>query len=292
MGETIQDTVHVIGTGAYEYVDCERFRVDGTATVDGDAFAAVASVNGTATVGGRLDAGEVDADGSVTVAGDVRAETVTVDGAGEFRGDVGADRLAADGTARIGGDASVDHIDADGSTAVGGNLDGHEVQSDGSLTVDGNVVAARAAFDGSVAVEGLTDVTELAVDGSGTFGDVNADAVTVEGRLRAGEVAARTFEFTVQGDSEADAVEGTEITVRRGEEGSSLLEGILDPGDPAFEVDTVSGEVVDLDAVRADVVAGERVVLGPDAEVGVVYADDLDADDGASVGDVRAYEDY
>lgn len=291
MSETSQhDTVRVIGTGSYDQVDCGAFRVAGTATVTGDLFAETASVDGAATVGGRVHAGDVDADGTFDVDGDVRAESVAVDGSASVGGDLDAERLDADGTTKVGGDASVDDFAADGSTTVGGNLDGQEIDGDGSTTVEGSVVAATATFDGSVTVEGTTDVTDLAVDGVGRFGDVNADAFTAEGSLHARDVSAGTFELALQGDSEAASVAGTDVTVRRAEGSSSLLGKFLNRGDPVFEVDAVRGETVDLDATCAETVVGEAVRLGPDADVGVVYADDLDAHGDARVGDVRDYE--
>jgi len=48
---------------------------------------------------------------------------------------------------------------------------------------------------------------------------------------------------------------------------------------------------VELDATHAGTVVGDSVTLGPDAEVDVVYTDDLDGAD-ATVGDVRPREEY
>ena len=289
MSETApEDTVRVVGTETFDQIDCERFRVDGTATVHGVLRTDDATINGNASVGGSLDAGEVTADGSLTVDGDGHARAATIDGAGTFGGRLAVDLLRVDGSVTVEADASADHVAVDGSATVGGNLDGHEVECDGTLSVEGTVVAAELAVDGRVAVDELTDVADLSVDGTATYGDVNAERVTTDGRLDAGEVSAQQFELTLHADSAAEAVDATEVAVRRGESGDGLLGG----GGGTLEVGVVTGETIELDATRAETVAGERVTLGPDVEVAVVYADDLSADDAATVGEVRASDEY
>jgi cytoskeletal protein CcmA (bactofilin family) len=253
-----EETVRANGSGTYDHVDTERFEVNGTASVREDVVAREVSVNGSLDVGGTLESEEVDLDGS----------------------------------ASFDGDCSVDHLDADGSTVVEGNLDGHDIESDGATTVEGNLVANEAAFDGSTMVEGLADVTELSVDGTGTFGDIIAETLGVEGALDADDVRAERFELGLGGDSAVDAIRAGGVEVSRREGGGSLLARLLDRGDPTLAVDLVEGDHVELDATAAETVAAETVVLGADAEVGVVYADDLDAAAGATVGEVREYAAY
>jgi cytoskeletal protein CcmA (bactofilin family) len=293
MGDTIRgDRITIDGAGKYDDVDCETFVVNGTGKVSGDLFAATATINGTAKIEGRVDATTFDVDGTAKVGGGVRGDVVTVDGTAKFRSDVTADRVEVDGTAKIVGDASGSEFVADGTLKVDGNLDGHDVECDGTAKVSGSVVAADARFDGSAKVGGLTDVTDLVVDGSGKFGDVNADALTASGSLRAGDVAARRFELTLEDESRADSVRATEVVVRAGESGPSLGKKLLGRGDAVFAVDTVEGETVNLDATDAETVVGDRVTLGPDASVDVVYSDDLDAAPDADVGDVRPRDAY
>ncbi|WP_336036474.1 hypothetical protein [Halobacterium yunchengense] len=293
MGDTTSgDAVTVNGAGTYDSVDCETFEVNGTGKVSGDVLATTATVNGTAKVGGRVDVGTLDVDGTAKVEGGVRGEAVGVDGTAKFRSDVTADRVEIDGTTKVGGDASGSEFTADGTLKVGGNLDGHDVEVDGTAKVSGSVVAADAFFDGTVKVGGLTDVTDLGVDGTGKFGDVNADVFAASGTLRAGEVRARSFEFAVGDRSEADSVRATDASVHRGSGGSSLGRKLLGRDDPVFEVGTVEAETAALDAVDAETVVADSVTLGPDADVGVVYTDDLEDDPEATVGSVRPREDY
>ncbi|MFC5972182.1 hypothetical protein ACFPYI_12650 [Halomarina salina] len=252
------ERVSVDGIGSFDDVDCETFDVDGTCSVAGDVLADRVLVDGATDVGGRVDARELDADGSLTVAGVVHVDVVHLDGA----------------------------------TEVGGNLDVHEVDGDGATEIAGSLVASGARFDGTVAVGGLTDVTTLTVDGVGRFDDVNADAFTVDGALHAGDVAADSFEFDVHDDSTAETVSGAEIRVRRGDHDPSLLARFVGSDDGTFTVGTVEGGTVALDATDAETVVGEHVTLGPDADVAVVYTDDLDADPAASVGEVRSFDAY
>ena len=278
MGDTIRgERISINGAETYDEVDCEEFHVNGTGTVSGDLYATTVDVDGTANVGGRVDAVDVDIDGTTKADSDVRGETVTVDGTAKFASNLSADHLAIDGTAK-----------------VGGNLDGHGVEADGTLKVSGNLVAADARFDGTVKVGGVTDATTLTVDGAGEFGDANADEFAASGSVYADSVSARTVDVTVEGRSEVGAVHGTDVAVRAGDRSRSLASKLLNAGqkdEQVFAVDTVEGETVELDATRAGTVVGDSVTLGPDAEVDVVYTDDLDAAD-ATVGDVRPREEY
>lgn len=292
MGDTIRgDDVAITGTGTYDDVDCDRFRVNGTGKVSGDLLAETATVNGTASVGGDAEVTTLDSDGTLTVSGAVRAETVELGGTAKVSGDLHADEATVDGTGKVGGDASVDHVVADGTLNVSGNLDGHDVAGDGTVKIGGSVVAADARFDGTVKIGGLTDATELSVDGTGKFGDVNAETCGVTGRIVANAVSARTFDLELQGASEISTLDADEVRVAESDASRSLGARLLGREDRVLEVDTVVGETVDLDATTADTVVGERVTLGPDADVGTVYADELDADD-ATVAEVRAFEEY
>jgi cytoskeletal protein CcmA (bactofilin family) len=286
------DRITINGAGTYDTVDCERFEVNGTGKVSGDVYATAATINGTAKVGGRVDATTLDVDGTAKVGDAVHAERVAVDGTAKFRQDVTADEVAVDGTTKVTGDASGSEFGVDGTLKVGGNLDGHDVEIDGTAKVSGSLVAADATVDGTVKVGGLTDVTDLEVDGSGKFGDVNADVVAATGALRAGDVAARTFDLALKSESQARTVRASEVDVRRREGAASIGKKLLGRGDPVFDVETVEGERVALDATNAETVVADRVTLGPDATVDVVYSDDVDADPGADVGDVRPREAY
>ena len=295
---TDRDQVRVLAIGRYDRIDCETFEVYGTAKVVEDVFADRASIYGIAGVGG----------------------------------DLGVDRLFVGGSVKIDGDASVTETTLDGATSVGGALDGHEIGGSGATRIGGSLVASRATFKGAVKVGRLVEVTELGVRGAGSFGDVNADVFAVEGGFEAESVAADEFELALVGDSAADRLDGGDVTVTRGssdvsfgggsldeeldelfEDGSGeFLDGGLkrllgggfsqlfdeeldecfDKQEPVFEVGTVTGESVELDCTRAETVVAGRVELGADAVVEVVYTDDLDAHEGAHVGEVRAYDEH
>ena len=252
------ERVTVNGVGSFGDVDCETFSVDGTCSVAGDVLADRVVVNGAAQVGGRVDAHDLDSDGSLTV------------------GDV----------------FHVDVVHLEGATEVGGNLDAHEVAADGATEVLGSLVAAEARFDGTVSVGGPTDVTTLSVDGVGRFDDVNAGAFAVDGALEASDVAADSFSLDVHDDSAVDAVTATEVRVTRGDDDPSVPERFVGSAAGTFTVDTVEGGTVELDATDAETVVGERVTLGPDADVAVVYTDDLDAHPSAAVGEARKFDAY
>ncbi|MXR21981.1 hypothetical protein [Halobacterium bonnevillei] len=319
------DHVSVSGSASYDRVDCATFENSGKATVTGLLRADRVDSSGKLRAG-SLDAGSVDvrkklvvegdatvedldSSGKTVVRGDARADELDGSGKTVVRGDASIDRLDGSGktsvdgnfdgqevdtsgTLDVDGNASVDRLDGSGKTSVDGNFDGHEIETSGKLAVGGSLVAANVDVSGNLRVDGLTDVTDLVVDGAGTFEDVNADALTATGSLRAGDVAARRFELTLGDESRVDSVRATEVVVRAGERGRSLVTKLLGRDDAVLAVDTVEGETVDLDVTDAETVVGDRVTLGPDASVGVVYSDDVDAAPDADVGDVKSRDAY
>jgi len=115
---------------------------------------------------------------------------------------------------------------------------------------------------------------------------VNAGSFVGAGTVTADEFAAERFELTVDGRSRVETLEATEVVVRDTDDSGSFLRRLLG-SDGVLDVGTVEGETVELDATRADTVVAGTVVLGPDAEVGTVYADDVDAHGDATVRETR-----
>jgi len=258
MSDTARDDrISVSGSSSYDSVDCEAFEAIEKVTVTRDLRANDVDISGTATVGGDLEGQDVAISGKLAVDGSVAADQLTVSG----------------------------------KTTVGGNLDGHIVDASGKLSVDGSLVAAEASVSGKVEVDGLTDVTDLTVSGTAVFDDVNAETFTGAGKVDTTECHAESFDLTVDGRSEVDALTATDVVVRDSAQSGSFLRRLL-RGDGVLDVGTVEAETVDLDATRADTVVAERVTLGPDAEVGAVYADDLDAHADATVDQTYDYAAY
>jgi cytoskeletal protein CcmA (bactofilin family) len=275
MSRTDREEVRITGQESHDSVDAWRFSVNGTGSVGENLVAEEVTVNGTLSVGGSLEAEDVDVDGGLTVDGDAAASSLEVDGSGSF-----------------GRAVSADYVEATGSLSVEGNLDAHDVEGEGATSLAGSVVANEAEFAGTVSVEGVVDVRELEVDGAGSFADVSAAVVEVDGSLSAGEVTTDWFELDVTAHSPVDRVAATEVHVEREGGIAGFLRRLVRRGDPVLEVDTVVGEAVDLDATRAGTVVGDEVRLGENAEVDVVYTDELWDAPGATVGDVRPRAEY
>lgn len=252
-----RDRVSVSGSSSYDSVDCDTFDVSGKASVSRDLRADDVDVSGKATVGGDLEGQDVETTG----------------------------KLEVDGS------AAADQLSVSGKVEVGGNLDGHDVDTSGKLNVGGSLVAAEASVSGKVEVGSLTDVTDLTVSGTGAFGDVNVETFAGAGKIDADEFRADSFELTVDGRSTVDALTATDVVVRDTAQSESFLRRLLG-GDGVLDVGTVEAQTVELDATRADTVVAERVTLGADAEVGTVYADDLDAHADATVRETRDYAEY
>ncbi|MBX5437119.1 MAG: polymer-forming cytoskeletal protein [Alicyclobacillaceae bacterium] len=198
--------------------------------------------------GGTADAaGDIRITGSGTAAGG-HYRRVRVVGEGTFDGPVRCEELRVTGALRVRGSLTADRLHINGDVTVQDSLQAHYAFIRGLITVHGNLEAERLDVRGAASVEGLMSADQL--------------SLRLHGPARAREIG------------------GSRIDVRDGWRWSRR------PG-ATLTADVIEGDDVSVEKVRARLVRGTTVRIGPDSRIDrVEYDAHADVSAQAQVGEV------
>ena len=234
-------------------------------------------------------------------------KSVSIAGAGKIEGGI-YERVKISGSGKVAGDVEAEEFKGAGAVTVEGALKARKFEVSGAFKAEGALDVEEGEAAGSFKVEGPVSARELRISGAAKCGPIRGGYIRINGALKAkGDIEADTLRlsgaFKVEGLLSADRVEivledhskarelgGEKIQVRRGTAFGGLLStlGRLfgTHGRGVLEVETVEGDELDLEWVRAEVVRGRVVKLGPGCRVGrVEYQESLEASPEAEVGE-------
>jgi cytoskeletal protein CcmA (bactofilin family) len=243
-------------------------KISGSGTVAGGCYDTV-RISGSGHIQGAIEVNELRVSGSATADGTVNAATISISGAATLNGAVTATSCSISGATKVTGDVEVGELRSSGSCKVGGRLKARECHISGSLQVQDAVnvdgllrMSGTARFGGDIEAAHLQTTCALQVDGL-----LNAD----------------TVELVLLGQVSAREVGGERIIVlhpgRRIGEGWALPSCVF-----SLTTATVEGDELFLEATRAAVVRGKRIVIGPHCRITrVEYGDSLCIDPTATV---------
>jgi len=202
-------------------------------------------------------------------------------------GDYGKARI--DGVGTVEGDLRADEFDCNGMTKIRGNLVAYEADIDGMCTIYGNLAAGKARIDGNARVKGSVKADRLAVNGLfNVHGDCESEDLQVEGAFEVkGMLNAGKLNVVLQGMGKAREIGGESIRVRQRRRGawSRLVTWVLPRFSPELRAELVEGDDIDLEYTEAEVVRGNRVVIGKGCTIGLVeYRMELIVHPGAKIG--------
>lgn len=230
--------------------DC---RVSGSGNIDGGCYNRIL-VSGSCKVGGELVCRELRVSGNFRSAG-------KVDCSGEVR---------ASGSMLCGGDMKAGDVNVSGSLKTEGDFAGENVSVSGGLRVGGAMKAAEVRSSGGLHVERDLEAERLESYGNLNVGGM-VNAETVEIRLSLSE-------------SKVGTIGGSTVRVQR-PAATGFLSGILKPGCGLLTCESVEGDLVELSAVKAQVVRGDQVVIGEGCDIELVeYTGTCQVDENARVG--------
>ncbi|WP_019005623.1 hypothetical protein [Cohnella laeviribosi] len=190
------------------------------------------------------------------------------------------------GECRLNGDTKAETFKCTGSALIKGSLHSRSVKLTGDLRVDGEMRTGRSAITGEVNVSGNVTgerfrlVGQLAVEG-----DCELETLEGGGGFRIGGLlSADRLDWRLHGPCEAREIGGGAIAVKRSRI-VKLKDLLLPSAYAGLTAASIEGDVVELEHTRADAVRGNRVVIGPGCEIGVVeYRHSLSVAKGAKVG--------
>ncbi len=226
----------------------EKISISGAGKLSGPIYAEVVKVSGAGKIDGDVDALQVKSSGSMKITGNVKSEEVKCSGALKVEGDVSTKIFRNSGGGKI-----------------VGRLDATEVKNSGSLNVEGPIVAKELIeASGSLDAQSL-ESEEIRLSG----------AFKVENHIKADDI-----KIDIAGNSSAKSIEGDYVEVRPG---SSNRWGRWLSSGGTLKVDTIKGKELRLENVKADLVEGDNVEIGPGCNIKEARAKSLRVHEDAKV---------
>ena len=222
------------------------------------------------------DYGRLKFSGSGKITGDITCLALKTSGSLQAEGDIhSSGEVRSSGSMRCKGNLAGEEIKASGSIQVGGNLEGNHVDVSGSLKVGGGVKVQTAKISGS-----FSTGQDCEADRFRSSGKLN-----IEGLLSADEII---IHLGHPSTSQVGNIGGETITVTR----SGFVGALQDIGlkglGSRLITDTIEGDVVRLENVKAKMVRGRDVVIGNGCEIDCVeYMGQCEVSENAAVKETR-----
>ena len=230
------------------------YRASGSSVLDGGCYNRI-SVSGTCKISSDLVCREMRSSGSTRTCGSVDCSgPVHTSGAFHCGGAMAAESITSSGSLKIAKGLTVrEDVRASGGLSVGGNLKCAELRSSGGLKVEGDVEAERFETSGGVNVTGM----------------INADEINIQ---------------LAMGQNQVGDLGGSKVTVSQSVS-SGLLSSLWKNAGGSLTANSIEGDEVELDRVKAKVVRGVNVVIhgGCDIEQ-VEYTETCTVEENAHVG--------
>ncbi|KZS45781.1 hypothetical protein AWU65_07585 [Paenibacillus glucanolyticus] len=202
---------------------------------------------------------------------------VRIDGAGQVNGNLDCEELIGNGTMSVNGAVAARTIRVNGSGSIKGAVDAEELNVAGSLSLKEGLRCRSIVIGGHCSIHGDSESERLEVNGNlRSRGDVRSESATLKGGFKIdGRLHVGTADIRVFGRCSAQEIVGDRITTRK--KGKRLWEMLSLPLKGArVEARIIEGDILDLEYIEADIVRGNRVILGKGCEVRQVeYRDEL-----------------
>ncbi|UNK18046.1 polymer-forming cytoskeletal protein [Paenibacillus sp. N3/727] len=231
----------------------DNVHIAGAGKIEGGVYAKV-QLDGMGTISGNLDCDDFIGNGSVSVKGALTAKTVRINGTGSVDGPMDALDVNVGGSAKIKSDVRARKITVGGRCHIYGKLTAKKIELSGSLKAE----------------------------------NIQTESIEVKGGFKIdGVIQADTIEVKLYDRCEAREIYGDYITVRK--KGNRIWEKLSFSFRPArLYVRVLEGNRVEVEQTEADIIRGNRIILGPGCNVRLVeYREELIQDPSAEVGEVR-----
>ena len=229
-------------------------KIAGSGSISQGEYNEEISVSGAGKLNGNVKCESFKASGSVKAFGDVVCDKeFNVSGSARIEGAVTADSVKISGLANVGKSVTVKgEARVSGSLTVGGGIKASKIKSSGAIKVSSEIEAEEAVFEGTLESGGL----------------INADKVTVK---------------LERGNNKVLSIGGSEVKVCVGKTAAfvnriPLVSKIVSNKIATLTVEeSIEGDTVVLEAVKAPLVVGKSVKIGDGCEIELVkYIDCID----------------
>lgn len=194
---------------------------------------------------------------------------VRVTGDAKFFGEVSCERFSLTGTAHVKGDLGIRSMSYTGDVKVDGSMRGGSLKGTGGLQLQRDFRGEELRMTGKLAASGAVEAERIDLRGAlETSSLVNADEVIIR----------------MHGPSRAKEIAGGTVTIRRSR--GQILKGLLRSASRSgLEAALIEGDTLYLEYVRAEIVRGNTVRLGPGCDIGrVEYRHTLEKHASSKIG--------
>lgn len=231
---------------------------------------------------GSIPAGEYEGihiSGSGRIVGPVRCDNVHVSGSMHAEDGIECKNdFKISGSAHVAKAVKAGSMKISGSGHIGDLTIGTELKVSGSLHADGAVKAGIIHVSGSIKTDGDMEAEEIRVSGiANCRGLMNAETIDIE----------------FQRGMEIDSIGGSTIRIYRRliENTKSILplfSSLVKRTWGFVTTNTVEGDVIALEGVKAKRVSGRVVAIGADCQIDLVqYSESIEIDPSAKVGHIE-----
>lgn len=206
---------------------------------------------------------------------------LSITGDGELNGDIDALSFKCTGNAVVYGKVKTQSLKLTGELIVKGPLIGEKLSAVGMLHVGGDLYAQAAKISGETRVEGQINGEQIELSGYNTVrGGCQAERFKLHGSLHMdGMLNAETVEMKLFGESRIKEIGGGHIRIMRSGGVWAVLGMFNSGGLKRLIVDSIEGDVIELENTEADFVRGSKVTIGPGCRIGLVeYIDSFHQD--------------
>ncbi|MBU4592700.1 MAG: hypothetical protein KKH41_08990 [Candidatus Thermoplasmatota archaeon] len=208
---------------------------------------------------------------------DVYAKEFICTAAGKVQGNLDSEIIEVKGACKVGGDVTSSLFKVGGSMKVMGKVRAELIRAKGSLKIEGAVDADNFRIAGATKVLGkITSSGEIHVQGVlKCESDVTANKVNVQGCIGVdGTLKAKEFTAELGGRSSVRYLDSAKIIVKASKNSS----------ESELISKKITGQDIYLENTVAELVEGQKVVIGQGCAIGEVKAAELDVDKRSKVG--------
>lgn len=208
---------------------------------------------------------------------DVYAREFVCTAAGKVQGDLDSETAEVRGACKIGGNVIVTLLKIGGSMKVMGNVNAELIRTKGAFKVEGNVNANNFRIAGAVKVLGkITSIDEIFVQGVlKCQSDIDSVKFTLHGVADVdGCLKAKEFTAELSGKSAIKYLDSDIIRVKIDK----------NPRESELLAKNITGRDIYLEATVANLVEGDKVVIGKGCSISEVKANTLEVHKNSKVG--------
>lgn len=230
--------------------------IHGSALTSGGTFHRI-TVRGDATINGDVQCDQWKIFGNADVSGNVIAKSLRIFGQASVRGNVNGETLKILGQTDIRGHVNVQDVHLRGAVHIDGHMAGGAIGGYGEMTVSGDCEAE------SFSMKGVAHIANT----------LNAEQVDL------------SLYFA---DSRIAEIGGKAIRVKRSKWNMMNVFKGLSSASARLVVNIVEGDEIYLENTSAKIVRGDRIVIGPGCDIGLVeYRERLQQHEKAAVQEKR-----